>query len=124
DKGQKIMAEAGVLLIGRTLNKTAYEILNSTNKSGTPNNDTNYYKGIGLNVKSWHYITSTTAWFLIDPDLHELNWFWRVQPQFKQDNSFDTGAALYKVRERFSKGWSDWRGIWGSQGTGSGSYTD
>lgn len=116
DKGEKIMAEAKTLLIGRTLNKTAHEILKSEKRSDTGDNDANYYSQMGIKILSWHYITSTTAWFLIDDSLHELNWFWRVQPQFKQDNSFDTGAALYKTRERLSKGWSDWRGVWGSEG--------
>jgi len=51
-----------------------------------------------------------------------LNYFWRVRPEFKQDNSFDTGMALFKARMRCSQGWSDWRGVWGSKGDGA-SYT-
>lgn len=120
DKGEKIMAEAKVLLVPRALNKTAHEIVKSEKRSETGDNDMNYYSQMGLKVMSWHYLddSSTTAWYLIDTELHELNWFWRVKPQFKQDNTFDTGAALYKTRERFSRGWSDWRGVWGSNGTG------
>lgn len=119
DKGEKIMAEAKVLLVPRALNKTAHEIVKSEKRSETGDNDMNYYSMMGLQVMSWHYLSSSTAWFLIDSSLHELNWFWRVQPEFKQDNSFDTGAALYKTRERFSRGWSDWRGVWGSAGDGA-----
>jgi phage major head subunit gpT-like protein len=118
DKGQKIMAEAKTLLVGRALRKTAHEILKSEKRSETGDNDMNYYSEMGMKVLSWHYLTSSTAWFLIDDSLHELNWFWRVRPEFKQDNSFDTGAALYKTRERFSRGWSDWRGVWASKGDG------
>lgn len=116
DKGQKIMAEAKILLVPRALNKTAHEIVKSEKRSETGDNDMNYYSQLGLTVLSWHYLTSSTAWFLIDSSLQELNWFWRVKPEFKQDNSFDTGAALYKTRERFSRGWSDWRGVYGSKG--------
>lgn len=121
DKGMKIMAEANVLLVPRALRKTAHEIVKSQKRSETADNDMNYYSEMGLSVMSWHYLddTSTTAWFLIDKSLHELNWFWRVRPEFKQDMTFDTGAALYKTRERFSRGWSDWRGVWGSKGDGS-----
>lgn len=119
DKGEKIMAESKTLLIGRQLRKTAHEILKSSGRSGTGDNDANFYADEDIKVMSWHYIDSSTAWFLIDDSLHELNWFWRIKPQFRQDNSFDTGSALYKTRERFSKGWSDWRGVWGSQGTGA-----
>jgi hypothetical protein len=112
------MAEAKTLLVGRALRKTAHEILKSEKRSETGDNDMNYYSEMGMKVLSWHYLTSSTAWFLIDDSLHELNWFWRVRPEFKQDNSFDTGAALYKTRERFSRGWSDWRGVWASKGDG------
>lgn len=116
DKGMKVMAEASILLVPRALRKKAHEIVKSDGRSETADNDMNYYDGMGLSIMSWHYLTSDTAWFLIDKSLHELNWFWRIKPEFKQDNSFDTGAALYKTRERFSRGWSDWRGVWGSQG--------
>ena len=44
---------------------------------------------------------------------------YRIKPEFKQDNAFDTGMALFKTRTRFSNGWSDWRGIWGSLGDGA-----
>jgi phage major head subunit gpT-like protein len=119
DKGEKIMAEANTLVIGRQLRKQATEVLKSMSRSETGDNDTNFYKDEDINIMSWHYIDSSTGWWLIDKSLHELNWFWRVKAQFKQDNSFDTGAALYKTRERFSRGWSDYRGIWGSKGDGS-----
>lgn len=119
DKGEKIMAETKTLLVGRALRKTAKEILKSEGRSGTGDNDTNFYGDEGIKIMSWHYISSSTAWFLIDDSLQELNWFWRIRPEFKQDVSFDTGAALYKTRERFSRGWSDWRGVWGSKGDGA-----
>lgn len=118
DKGMKIMAKADTLLVPPALEKTAWEIVNSPARSGTANNDANFYSG-KLNVISWDYLTSTTAWFLIDSSLHELTWFWRKRPEFKQDNSFDTGMALFKTQMRVSHGFSDWRGVWGSKGDGS-----
>lgn len=118
DKGMRIMAKGTTLLVPVELEKTANVIVNSTMQSGTANNDANYYKG-RFKVVAWDYLTSSTAWFLIDESLNELNWFWRVKPEFKQDDAFDTGLALYKVRMRFSKGFSDWRGVWGSKGDGT-----
>lgn len=118
DKGMPIMAKAKTLLVPPELEKDAQIITKSQLRSGTANNDYNYYQGM-LNVKSWDWLTSSTAWFLIDDTLHELNWFWRVKPEFKQDNAFDTGYALYKTRMRCSKGFSDWRGVWGSKGDSS-----
>jgi phage major head subunit gpT-like protein len=118
DKGMKIGMKATTLVVPPALLKTAVEITNSTGRSGSADNDTNYYKGM-LKVVDWDYLTSSTAWFLMDGSQHELNYFWRVRPEFKQDNSFDTGMALFKSRMRCSQGWSDWRGVWGSKGDGN-----
>ena len=97
-------------------------ITGSNLRSGTADNDINVDKG--LSVVDWDYIGavaggSDTAWFLLDSSLHELNWFWRVRPEFKQDHSFETDMALFKARTRFSVGFSDWRGVWGSAGDGA-----
>jgi len=121
DKGMKIGVKADTLLVPPALHKTAVEITNSSMRSGTADNDMNYYKGM-LKVVDWDWLSSSTAWFLLDSSQHELNYFWRVRPEFKQDNSFDTGMALFKTRMRCSQGWSDWRGVYGSKGDGA-SYT-
>jgi phage major head subunit gpT-like protein len=121
DKGMKIGVKATKIIVPPALEKTAQILTQSTLRSGTADNDYNYYKGI-VDVVSWDWLSSTTAWYLIDSSLHQLNWFWRVRPEFKQDSSFDTGMALFKVRMRASRGWSDWRGVWGSKGDGT-SYT-
>lgn len=126
DKGMKIMAKAKVLLVPPALEKEAKILVGSNLRSGQTStgnvNDINVYKG-ALKIVSWDYLSSETAWFLLDSDLHELNWFWRIRPEFKQDQTFDTGMALFKARMRFSRGWSDWRGVWASKGDGSG-YSD
>lgn len=117
DKGMKIAVKADTIVVPPALEKTAQILTNSKMRPGTADNDFNYYEGL-LKIISWDYLTSSTAWFLIDSSEHELTWFWRIQPEFKQDNSFDTGMALYKTRMRLSNGWSDWRGLWGSRGDG------
>lgn len=118
DKGQRVQTMPDTLLVPVDLEKQANIIVNSTGRSGTADNDYNFYKG-KFNIVSWEYLTNNdTMWFLIDSSQHKMNWFWRVKPEFKQDVAFDTGMALYKARMRFSKGWSDWRGIWGSKGDG------
>lgn len=121
DKGMKIAMKATTIIVPPALEKTAQILTNSKFRPGTADNDFNYYEGL-LKVISWDYLTSSTAWFLIDSTEHELQWFWRIRPEFKQDNSFDTGVALYKTRFRSSRGWSDWRGTWGSKGDG-GAYS-
>ena len=118
DKGMKIEATANTLLVAPALEKQAHIIVDSTGRSDSADNDLNFYKG-KFKIIVWDWLTSTTAWFLIDSRQHELNWFWRVKPEFKQDDAFDTGMALYKTRTRYSNGWSDYRGVWGSNGTGN-----
>lgn len=117
DKGQIIAINPDTLLVPRALRKTAHLIVDSPMRSGTADNDANVYKG-QLDIIVWPYLTSTTAWFLIDKSEHQLNWFWRERPLFKSDELFDTEYAVYKSTMRFSRGWSDWRGVWGSQGDG------
>lgn len=117
DKGQKIQTLPDTILVPNDLEKTANIIMSSALRSGTADNDFNFYRG-KFKVVPWEWITSTTAWFLIDSNMHELYWFWRVKPEFKQDVAFDTGMGLYKCRARFSYGWSNWRGVWGSKGDG------
>jgi len=126
DKGMKIMAKAKTIVVPPALEKEAKIIVGSNLRSGQTStgnvNDLNVYKG-QYEIKVLDYLSSETAWFLMDGALDELNWFWRIKPEFKQGNAFDNDEALYKVRERFSSGWSDWRGFWGSKGD-AGSYTD
>lgn len=118
DRGQKIGIMPNTLVIPVDLRKTARLIIDSPLRSGTADNDTNVYKG-EFKIIDWLYITSTTAWFLLDSSQHELNWFWRKKPEFKSDELFDTEYAVYKSTMRFSKGWSDWRATWGSKGDGA-----
>lgn len=115
DKGNKIGVMPKILLIPIDLGKTAHQIVDSALRSNTADNDLNYYKGM-FNIVEWEYLSSTTAWFLLDPSNHELNWFWRRKPVFKNDELFDTEYAVYKSTMRLSRSWSDWRGVWGSAG--------
>lgn len=118
DKGQRIMLKYNRLVVPVDLEKTALVITQSQLKPGSGNNDVNIYQGM-FEVISWEYLTSTTAWFLQDARNHLLKWYWRIRPEFKQDMGFDSGSQLYKTRMRFSTGWSDYRGMYGSKGDGN-----
>lgn len=118
DKGMIIDVNATDLIVPLALEKTAHLIVDSIARQGTADNDVNFYKN-KFKITAWIYLTSTTAWFLRDNSNHELNWFWRKKPEFKQDSLFDTEVAVWKSSMRASKGFSDWRGIWGSKGDGA-----
>ena len=118
DKGQVINVNPNLLLIPIELEKEAHEIIDSERRSGTADNDLNFWKG-RFQIVDWIYLTSATAWFLMDTTVKQLNWFWRRQPTMKSDELFDTEYAVYKSTMRLSRGWTDWRGVWGSQGDGA-----
>ena len=120
EAGNLINSSAKKLIVPPALEYEAKELINSTQKAGTTANDVNTIKG-ALEVVVYDYIGdaaggSDTAWFLIDPSLCELNFFWRIKPEFKWDEDFDTFVAKYRGYMRFSYGYSDWRGIVGSTG--------
>lgn len=113
--GLKIQAEANNLIIPPELEWTAMTLMQSVLLPGSPNNDKNVIKS-RLRIIIMSYLTSTTAWFLQDNSLSELNFFWRVKPEFKGDEQFTSMVARYRGYERFSVGYSDYRGLVGSTG--------
>lgn len=120
EAGNLISAAPKKLVVPPSLEFTAKEIVNSTLKSGTNYNDVNTVKG-SLDVVVWDYMGaasggSDTAWFILDPSIAQLNFFWRIKPEFKHDEDFDTFVAKYRGYMRFSYGVSDWRGVVGSLG--------
>jgi len=122
DKGMRIDVKPTTLLVPIDLEKAANIIFNSKLRSNTADNDMNPYLN-EVKVIPWIYLTSATAYFLIDADQHQVSWFWREKANFKQDEAFETDVALFKVRERFSAGFSDWRGVYASRGDGA-AYSD
>lgn len=115
ETGNKIQMNPKLLVVPAALEFTAEKIAKSIQLPGTNNNDINPMRG-RFQVIVMDYLTDPTAWFLIDPDLNPLQWFWREKLNFKSTNDFDTDMAKYKGRFRCSFGWTDWRGILGAKG--------
>lgn len=122
EAGNLIQMKATKLIIPPALEDEARRLLHSTQVSGTNDNDTNeYLKSAGLEIVVLDYLGeeaggSDTMWFLQDGSRHELNFFWRVRPEFKNEEDFDTFVAKYRGYMRYSYGFSDWRGMVGSKG--------
>lgn len=122
EAGNLIQARVDKLIVPPALEDAAKRILHSTQISGVDLNDTNEYLsqyGIKIVVMDWLGAAgggSDTCWFVQDSSLHELNFFWRIRPEFKWTEDFDTFVAKYRGYMRYSYGVSDWRGIIGSQG--------
>lgn len=123
EAGNLIQMKATKLIVPPALEDTARRILHSSLLPGTELNDTNeYLKQSGIEIVVLDYLGeeaggSDTMWFLQDGSRHELNFFWRVKPEFKNEEDFDTFVAKYRGYMRYSYGFSDWRGMVGSKGT-------
>ena len=118
-KGQLIGFKPDTLLVPAELEFTARVILETTQVVGNGNNDINPIKG-ALNLIVWPFLTSATAWFVLDSNAHELNWFNRKDSGVQGPSyDFDNEAAKWKAVARWSVGFSDWMGVYGSTGDGS-----
>ena len=121
EAGNLVQMKATKLIVPPALEDTALRLLHSTQLPGTNHNDTNEYLKDKLQVVVMDYLGATAGgndkcWFLQDGNRHELNFFWRVKPEFKNEEDFDTFVAKYRGYMRYSLGFSDWRGMVGSTG--------
>lgn len=121
DRSLPIVRTAKFLVVPPNLEKTALEIIKSAYVPGTANNEVNIqYERLQVVVS--RYLTSTTAWFVLgnkgedEGDHHHLNVYWKWKDNFEQEKDFDTKSLKNSLDFRFTYGWSDWRGVIGSQG--------
>jgi len=129
DLGILIGIRAESLHIPPDLAFTADQILNSTlsttvttqGSDGVTNvNDINAIRNQGLVPGGFfvnHRFTDTNAWFLKTDAPNGTKMFVRAPLQTKMEPDFDTGNLRFKARERYSFGWSDWRGFYGASGS-------
>ena len=94
-------------------------VLKSVLQSNTAENNINVLKATNVfpkGIKMNHYFSSNTAWFIRTNCPVGLQHFERDSIMFDQDNDFDTKNAKAACYERYSFGWSDWRGVYGAPG--------
>jgi len=97
----------------------AERILKSQLRVGTANNDVNALKSMGLipgGAAINHYLTDADAWFMKTNAPHGMKRYTRRSTDFQKDGDFDTGNRKHKGTMRFSVGWTDWRGVYGTPG--------
>lgn len=97
----------------------ANRILKSILQNDTANNAINVLKATNAlpkGIKVNHYFTSNTAWFIRTNIPRSMQMFTREAISFDQDNDFDTKNAKAACYERYSFGWTDFRGIYGTPG--------
>lgn len=102
------------LHIPRQLVFEAERVLKSLQQNDTANNAINALRSTGMipSVKVNHFFTDDDAIFIRTDAPEGMKMFQREEPIFAQDGDFDTSNIKYKGYERYSVGWSDWRGVY------------
>jgi len=119
DKNNKIALQPQSLIVPRQLWFEANRILKSTLQNDSANNAMNVLKSTSAlpgGIKVNHYFTDTDAYFIKTNCPDGMKCYQRDSFDLKRDNDFDTDSAKAKVYDRFSFGWTDWRGVLGSSG--------
>lgn len=118
DRGLLIAVRPETLVIPRQLMFEAKRILGTEGRVGTDLNDLNALKTLGIipKVVTNHYLTDADAWFIRTNVKDGMKYFERRADSFEMDNDFDTENAKFKATARYSFGWTDPRGIYGSAG--------
>jgi hypothetical protein len=119
ERGLLIAAKPRKLVVPVNLMFVATRLLQTELRVGTNNNDINAIKNNGSIPEGFtvnHFLTDTNGWFLTTDVPNGLKHFVRTPLQNSMDGDFDTGNVRYKSRERYSFGWSDPLGIFGSSG--------
>jgi len=125
ERGLKIALQGVKLIIPKELQFTAERVLKtplSTTAGGSnafAKNDINAVLNMGMVPQGYrvnHFLTDTDAFFIITDAPNGLKHFVRSPIKTAIEGDFDTGNVRFKARERYSFGFSDARGIFGSPG--------
>ena len=119
ERGLKIAMQGVKLIIPKELQFTAERILRSPQRVGTADNDINAMASMGMIPQGYrvnHYLTDTDAFFIMTDAPNGMKMFVRSPIKTAIEGDFDTGNVRFKARERYSFGFSDPRGIFGSPG--------
>ena len=120
ERGLLIAAKPRKLIVPPALMFVAKRILDTDLRVATADNDLNAIKSMGAVPEGYtvnHFLTDTNAWFIKTDVPNGMKHFTRSPMSTGMDGDFDTGNVRYKARERYSFGFSDPRGMFGSPGS-------
>ena len=120
ERGLKIAAQGVKLVIPSALQFTADRLMNSAGRTGTADNDINAIRNMGMISGGYtvnNYLTANKKFFIKTDVPNGLKHFNRSPIKTSMEGDFDTGNVRYKARERYVFGFSDPRGIFGSNAT-------
>jgi len=119
ERGLKINAQAVRMIVPPSLQFVADRLMETPGRVGTSDNDINAIRNMGMISGGYvinHYLTDTDAFFIKTDVPNGLKYFVRTPVSTNMEGDFETGNVRYKARERYSFGWSDWRGMFASPG--------
>ena len=120
ERGLLIAAKPRKLIVPPALMFVATRLLETSLRVGTTDNDINALKNNGSIPEGYtvnHFLTDANSWYLTTDVPNGLKHFERMALTNSMDGDFDTGNVRYKARERYSFGWSDPLGVFGSPGS-------
>ena len=120
ERGLKIAAQGVKLIIPSALQFTADRLMNSAGRTGTADNDINAIRNMGMISGGYvvnNYLTANKKFFIKTDVPNGLKHFNRSPIKTSMEGDFDTGNVRYKARERYVFGFSDPRGVFGSDAT-------
>ena len=119
ERGLIIALRGTKLIIPRQLQFVAERLMATNLRVGTADNDTNAIRNMGMLPEGYtvnDYLTDTDAFFIKTDSPNGFKNFERAALTTQMEPDYDTGNMRYKARERYSFGWSDWRGFFGNAG--------
>ena len=117
ERGMPMLLNPSLILINAANKFVAREILGSSGKPYTADNEINALNAEDLSWMVCHYLTSLTAWFMLaSKGVHDLQFFWRDHPIFDNWDDEWTKNAIFSVYQRHTQGFGSWRGVDGTTG--------
>ena len=119
DRNLPLALQGMKLIVPPQLQFVADRLLETPGRVGTADNDINAIKNMGMIPEGYavnHFLTDTDAFFILTDCPDGMKHFVRTPISTNMEGDFDTGNVRFKARERYSFGWSNPRGIYGSQG--------
>ena len=119
ERGLLIAAKPKKLVVPPQLQFVATRLLETQLRVGTTDNDINAIVNNGSVSEGYtvnNFLTDPNGYFLTTDVPNGMKHFVRTPLSNSMDGDFDTGNVRYKSRERYSFGWSDPLGMFGSPG--------
>jgi len=119
ERGLRIAAKAVKMIVPPANQFNAERLMKSQGRTATADNDINAIASMGMLPQGYrinNFLTDTDAFYIITDVPNGMKMFTRTPLTTAMEGDFDTGNVIYKARERYSFGVSDYRGIYGVEG--------